>query len=313
MKQFGIAVVALVAAAGAVQAQAIDGVLTGGDGYGAPVFIQGVQTGFGPAPNGSELGAIYCKSDATHLTLFFAGSLERNFNKLNVFFDTKSGGQNTLTSSNPTNDGWASKYNGFTFDTGFNADYMMIFRRGFDDSVAPFGSDVFDVDFAEIGGSNGGRLGRALTVTPNGTLLNNPIGSLPAFAAVVGYTNSSTSIGGGNGSAVNPADALALTGGIELRLPLSSLGLSAGQTFLLSAHITNGDHNYLSNQFAGSLPTGQANLGSDGTGAFFGEGPGPRGVNLNQWVGNQYVLIPAPGAMSLLALGGLLVGRRRRA
>ena len=61
MNQFGIAVVALAAAAGAVQAQAIDGVLTGGDGYGAPVFIQGVQTGFGPAPNGSELGAIYCR------------------------------------------------------------------------------------------------------------------------------------------------------------------------------------------------------------------------------------------------------------
>lgn len=313
MRNSLLAVVALAAAAGAAHGQAIDGVLTPGDGYGAPVFVQGVQTGFGPAPNGSELGAIYCKSDATHVTLFFAGSLERNFNKLNVFLDTKSGGQNTLTSTNPTNDGWASKYNGFTFDAGFSADYLVTFRRGFDGSIAPSGSDVFDVDFAEIGGSNGGRLGRALSVTPNGTLLNNTIGSLPAFAAVVGYTNSTTSIGGTQGAAVNPADALGLSGGIEFRLPLSSIGLSAGQTFLLSAHITNGDHNYLSNQFAGSMGLGQTNLGSDGTGAFFNEGPGPRGVNLNNFAGTQHVLIPAPGAMALLAVGGLVAGRRRRA
>ncbi len=303
-----VSVMAVLALAGAAHAQAIDGILTPGDDYGAPVFTQGIQTGFGPAPNGSELAAIYCKSDATHLTLFFAGSLEGNFNKLQVFVDSKSGGQNTIGGTNPSNDGWASKYTGFTFDTGFNADYLFTFRRGNADLA-----DRFDVDFAEIGTTNGGRMGNVFSQTPNGALLNSVIPGITPFTSVIGYTSSASSIGGASGSAVAPGQALLSTGGIEFRVPLSALGLSAGQTFLLSAHVTNGDNNYLSNQFAGSLPTGQGNLGSDGTGAFFGEGPGPRGVNLNNFAGNQYVLVPAPGAVALLGLGGLIAGRRRRA
>lgn len=294
-----IAAAAVLALSGAAMAQVNDGVLTPGDGYGAPIFQQGIQTGFGPAANGSELAAIYCKSNASGVTLFFAGSLESNFNKLNVFFDTKAGGQNQIGGTNPSNDGWASKYNGFRFDTGFNADYMMIFRRG------NAGTDKFDIDYAEIGTTNGSNIGSLPSLTPS----NANFG----LGFNMGYTSSTNSIGGVAGAAVSPGQALLSTGGIEIFIPYSALGLSQGQTFLLSAHITNGDHNYLSNQFAGSMPVGQGNLGSDGTGAFFGEGPGPRGVDLNNYAGNQYITVPAPSAMALLGLGGLVAGRRRRA
>lgn len=302
-----ISMLAVLALAGAAQAQAIDGQLTPGDNYGAPVFTQAIQTGFGTAPNGSELAAIYCKSDATHVTLFFAGSLEANFNKFNVFFDTRAGGQNQIGGTNPNNDNWSAKHNGLTFDQGFAADYMMIFRRGFAGDV---NSNVFDVDFAELGGTNGGSLGRALTNTPNGTLFNNTIGTLAPFAAVLGYTSSASSIGGTSGSAVAAGQQLLSLGGIELRIPLAALGLSAGQTFLLSAGINGSNHDFLSNQIAGSLPVGTNNLGGDGNGTFTGN---LAGINFNNFAGDQFVLVPAPGALALLGLGGLVASRRRRA
>lgn len=290
-----ISVAAVLALAGVATAQINDGILTAADGYGAPIWQQTLQTQFGPAPGGSELAAIYYKSNATGITLFFAGALETNFNKLNVFFDTKSGGQNQIGGTNASNDGWASKYNGFTFDTGFAADYMMIFRRGF------FGGAKFDVDYAEIGTTNGANIASFATVLPN----NFDFG----FGFNMGYTSSTSSIGGGTGP-VAPGQALLSTGGVEIFIPYTALGLTAGQTFKLSAHINNGNHDYLSNQFAGSLPVGQGNLGGNGSGGFTGN---VSAINLNNFAGDQFIVVPTPGAMALLGLGGLVAARRRRA
>jgi hypothetical protein len=291
-----ISVAAVLALAGVATAQVNDGILNVADGYGAPIWQQAIQTGFGPAPNGSELSAIYCKSDANGVTLFFAGALESNFNKLNVFFDTKSGGQNQIGGTNATNDGWASRYNGFRFDTGFDADYMMIFRRGF------FGGAKFDVDYAEIGTTNGANIASFNTVTPS----NANFG----LGFNIGYTSSTSSIGGTAGAAVAAGQPLLSLGGIEVFIPYAALGLSAGQTFKLSAMINNGDHNYLSNQFAGSLPVGTGNLGGNGTGGFTGN---VGGIDLNNFAGDQFIVVPTPGAMALLGLGGLVAARRRRA
>jgi hypothetical protein len=295
--KYVISAAAVLALSGAAMAQVNDGVLTGADGYGSPIFQQGIQTGFGPAANGSELAAIYCKSDSNGVTLFFAGSLESNFNKLNVFFDTKAGGQNQIGGTNPSNDGWASKYNGFTFDSGFNADYMMIFRRG-TTGTGP----KFDIDYAEIGTTNGANIGSATTLTPSAYAFG--------LGFEMGYTSSTSSIGGSAGNAVTAGQPLLSTGGIEVFIPYAALGLSQGQTFLLSAHVTNGDHNYLSNQFAGSMPVGQGNLGGNGTGGFTGD---VGQINLNNFAGDQFITVPAPSAMALLGLGGLVAARRRRA
>lgn len=291
--KYVFAAAAALACAGTALAQVNDGVLTPADGYGAPIWQQGIQSGFGTAPGGSELAAIYCKSDTNGVTLFFAGSLETNFNKFNVFFDTKAGGQNQIGGTNPGNDGWAAKYNGFTFDTGFNADYMMIFRRG---------GTQFDIDYAEIGTGNGAQIGSAGTGTPSN--FNFGLGFN------MGYTSSASSIGGVAGAAVTPGLPLLSTGGIEVFIPYAALGLAQGQSFLLSAMINGNNHDYLSNQFAGSLPVGTGNLGGDGAGGFNGT---VGQINLNNWAGNQYILVPAPGAMALLGVGGLLAARRRRA
>lgn len=285
--------VAVLAFSGAALAQVNDGVLTPADGYGAPIWQQSIQTGFGPAPNGSELAAIYCKSDTNGVTLFFAGALEQNFNKFNVFFDTKAGGQNQIGGTNPSNDGWAAKYNGFTFDTGFNADYMMIFRRG---------GTQFDIDYAEIGTANGSMIGSI----GNGTPSNFSFGA----GFNMGYTGSTSTIGGAAGSAVTPGQPLLSLGGIEVFVPYAALGLSQGQTFLLSAMINGSNHDYLSNQFAGSLPVGTGNLGGDGFGGFNGT---VGQINLNNWAGDQYITVPAPGVLALVGMGGLLAARRRRA
>src|SRR5262245_17708722 len=136
--------------------------------YGGPLFVPGnpqgavqlVETGFGNANppgslGGSELDAAYGQISGGTLYLMLTGNMEPNFNKLNIFIDSVAGGQNTLQAdagsggNNPTNDGWANKYAGFTFDTGFSADYMLILRNG------NFGGDRFDIDYAVIGGGGG--------------------------------------------------------------------------------------------------------------------------------------------------------------
>lgn len=273
--------------------------------YGAPLWVQSTQTQFGTPPNGSELAAFYCKPNGANLDIFIAGNLEANFNKLNIFFDTKAGGQNQITNANPGNDGWLSKYGpsggpGFRFDNAFFADYMLIFRRG------NFNGDKFDVDYAEIGTANGNGWSIPGTLTPSNAAIA-PAG----VPMTVGYTNlpGAQTIGGGTGAA-NQANALAQVNGLEFSIPYAALGLAPGTQFLLSAHVNSGDHNYLSNQFIGSMPVGQGNLGGDGVGGFNGT---VSNINLNNFVGDQYIVVPAPGALALVGMGGLLAARRRRA
>ena len=70
----------------AVAAPAVDGTLDAS--YGAPIVVQGVQTGFGDANNpqgalgGSELDAGYATISGGRLFMMFTGNLEPNFNKL---------------------------------------------------------------------------------------------------------------------------------------------------------------------------------------------------------------------------------------
>src|SRR5580765_4347232 len=70
--------------------------------YGAARAVQGVQTGFGDASppgslGGSELDAAYAKVVGGRLYFTLTGNLEPNFNKLDVFIDSKAGGENTLS------------------------------------------------------------------------------------------------------------------------------------------------------------------------------------------------------------------------
>jgi hypothetical protein len=102
--------------------------------YGSALAVQTVDTGFGD--NLSELDAAYGVIDSGKLYLMLTGNIEANFNRLEIFIDSKAGGQSTYASAG--NDG-TSNLNGLVFDAGFTADYHLIARRG-----SGSGNDTFD-------------------------------------------------------------------------------------------------------------------------------------------------------------------------
>lgn len=291
-----ISVIAVAAVAGAAFAQpTVDGSISG-DNYGPARSVQTVQTQFGD--NLSELNAAYARIEGGRLYLALTGNIEDNFNKIELFFDSAAGGENTF-SGTPGNDG-SGNMTGLTFDTGFDADYHMIFRRGFDGT-----NDRFDVDYAVLGTANatghfdvfgGAKEGSGTT----GTGANSqPI--------EIGYDNSNVAGIMGGDQAADQNAALAVQTGLEISIDLADLGAPAG-AFKVLAFVNNGDHNYASNQFLGGLQAPQGNLGGDG----FGNFTGGMNFNLNDFAGNQYFIVPAPGALALLGMGGLVGLRRRR-
>lgn len=275
----------------------IDGTRDGD--YGSALAVQTVQTGFGD--NFSEWNAAYGKVEGGQLYLMLTGNLEANFNKLEIFIDSKAGGQSIFDSSGNDN---ANRMDGLVFDTGFTADYHLIVRRGNN-----AGNDTFDLDFADLGAqtasgyfdflSGGGNAGTGNT----GTGVNgSPIG--------VGYDNSNVAgIIGGSGAADQNA-ALAVLTGLELAIALSDLGATGDIRVMVGQN--GGGHDYWANQFLGGLPAPQGNLGGDENGGFTGEGA----INMNNFGGNQFftVVVPEPSTFALAGLGlaSMLAFRRRQ-
>ena len=214
----------------------VDGTRDGA--YGAPVAVQAVQTQFGDANppgnlGGSELDAAYARIDAGRLYLMFTGNHEPNFNKLEVFIDSKAGGENTL-SATPGYDfngggGWISQnLVGLTFDAGFTADYHLFSRWG-------SGSSPYTVDFIDRNGgvnamvpgssaSSPAAVGLvAAGVIPAGSLGPNASGS--ALSQTLEFAinnNNAAGILGGTGAA-NQANAAAVTTGMEFSISLDDL------------------------------------------------------------------------------------------
>jgi uncharacterized protein (TIGR03382 family) len=268
--------------------------------YGGALSVQRVETGFGDAnpDNGSELDAGYAYCDATTLYLMFTGNIEANFNKLEIFIDSKAGGQSVFDSAG--NDG-AAAMDGMLFDVGFTANYHLIARRGND-----MGNDKFDLDFADLG---------AQTFTSYSDVLGGLTGSgstgtgVNATAIGVGYDNSNVLgvIGGSN--AADQTAAAAVTTGLELSISLADLGYTGGAIKVMVGQNNQG-HNYWSNQFLGGLAAPQGNLGGDGAGGFTGAG----NINLQNFAGDQFftACVPEPTTLGLAGLALAALVRRRK-
>lgn len=288
---------ALIAAMPAAAAPVVDG-SNAGDGYGAALAVQSVQTEFGDemgANDGSELNAAYGVIDGGVLYLMFTGNLQNNFNKLDIFIDSTAGGQTTFISAGNDNSG---NMNGLVFDAGFSADYHLIARRG---------SSKFDLDFADLDAQTfnfyedvfgGSDAGSGMT----GTGVNGS-------AISVAYDGSNVAGVLGGTAAADMSAAAAVTTGVEIAIDLADLNWNGTDAINVMVGINNGDHNFWSNQFLGGLDAGQGNLGGDGAGGFTGTGD----IDFTVLNGQQYfTVVPEPGSIALLGLGGLALLRRRR-
>ncbi len=276
---WGFALAATLAGVPAM-AQTIDGVRDAS--YPAALAVQTVGTGYGDsnsgtqAANGSELDNIHARIVGDDLFIFLGGNLQDNFNKLTLFFDTKTGGQNQLGS----NGYFLSTFNGMRFDSGVTPDYVLSLGAG----GGPYTAYINFLDIPSAGGGTNGAfnndyLGSAANGQGNITFPDASVGE-------IGIDNSNIlGVVGGNGAA-NNADAAAVSTGIEFRIPLSAIG-SANNTgdIKIVAMIGNDNWSHISSQTLGGLPSGSNNLGA------------PSAINFTTRTGNQFVTV-ANGGLS---------------
>ena len=297
----------------------VDGSLDAG--YGSALAVQTVNTSFGNATNpsglgsGGEVNAAYATIEDGRLHVLVTGNIENNFNKLNVFFDTQPGGENTL-SSTPVYDfeSLSQNFGGLTFDAGFAADYHLYARWG------SLTGSVFTVDLVDRAGGtsaavqgNGGQSSvgggtgiQSGTITPTDLGLGPGPGNVGEVRNLAGFLTQPVAFGFNNTNtagvtsgtgAADPAAALAVTTGFEFSIDLADLGSPApGEAIKLHVAYGNGNQNFHSNQILGGLPAGTGSLGGDGSGGFTGS---LAGIDFTDFAGDQFfsVIVPAPGLL----------------
>jgi hypothetical protein len=284
-------IVSLILGGGTAFAQpTVDGTLNGSENYGAPLATQTINTGFGDntsdasgnSSGGSELDAVYGVVTNGYLYLFLAGNVQANGNNLNVFIaDAQPDGQHVLAIGGAAE----TAMNGSIFSPGFNPNFLFIFTNS---------ASTLSVDQAVLSGGSG--IESHLGNVP----LNAGVGNdqdLGGSGIAVGFNNLNTAgVSSSSGTAANPADANAVTTGLELGIPLSALGSPTNSVAVL-VDINGADFVYLSNQFLPGLAVGTGNLGAGGN---YGSGGGV--FNFASTPG-EYLTVPfsaAPGGSQVL-------------
>ena len=255
------------------QAPTIDG--TRDASYPAALALQTVNTQFGDATSatamqagGSELDNIHARIEGSNLYLFLGGNLETNYNKLDIFFDSKSGGQNKLAD----NTQYVAAMNGLQFDADFTADYALSLAVG-------TGDLKLYADYTPIptGGSTATSIGSNNTNLTQNLTFSSVVAGAGTGAVAVDDSN----VAGVTGSttAADPAAAAAVTTGIEYMIPLTALGTTAGGGDIkIIAFINGSNHDYLSNQVLAGVPAGTSNFATTN-------------VDFTTVTGNQYVTV----------------------
>jgi hypothetical protein len=278
--------------------------------YGEARAVQKVQTGFGdaspPADNtGSELDAAYGVIRGGRLFLMLTGNLERNFNLIDIYIDSRPGGENILTGTPQYDGGYnapagpyrSSKLSGMRFDTGFFADYHLYCRWGVQAAV----ETPFEVTFVHRAGGGlaqvpASRAGTVVTVSNSaigsvnaGNVAPNASGSALTQNLLMAIYNFNTGGVVAGNNAANAAAAAAVTSGVEFSIPLADLGAaSAFKNIRVVAMLNGQNRDYLSNQILPGVPAPQVNLGGDGNGTFTGS---LSGINFTTFAGTQYFTV----------------------
>jgi len=256
------------------------------------VAVQNNQTQFGDSnlgavdfANGSELDTACARYTNGRLYLTFAGNVESNFNKLDVFFDTRSGGQNTLLGvENPTTDfgalqrmGDDGSGNGMTFDADFTADFWFSMTGGNSPYQIYANYAELYVDPENPGAGYYLGQGRAADKTQGGLLNRDLLGSSDPFGFLVTIDNSNIAGVVGGTSVIDPLNEFPadVTTGVEVSIPIAAIGLTEPADIKVCAFINGTGHDFLSNQVLGTLP-GVGNLGE------------PRDVDFSAMTGDQW-------------------------
>jgi glycosidase len=259
----------------------VDGTLNSSEGYGSPWTTQTINTGFGDnnsdtsgsSGGGSELDAVYSTSTNGVLYLFISGNVQANGNNINVFIDDgQPGGQQILEIGGSPGE---AAMNGSIFSPGFKANLMFTFTNS---------ASLLSIDQAVLSGSSGteSHLGN---VTLSGGVGNNQ--NVGGSGITAGFNNKNIAgVDGNSGTVANQTAANAVATGLELGIPLSTLGNPTNSVEVL-IDINGAQYVYLSNQFLPGLAVGTGNLGAGGS----GYGPGGGAFNFGS-ISNQYATIP---------------------
>ena len=256
--------------------------------YGPAAVVQSVGTGFGNSTdglkgtcNGSELDGAFASLDATagYLYLTFAGNMQSNFNKFELFIDCKAGaGQNQLRSDNVDVD-----YNGLNrmganavnaqpglkFDAGFDADFYFTCTGG----NSPY---TLYANFAQVlteGGGIGSYIGQSVTDPTTGVIRIDDV----TYGIQAAIDNSN--IAGVDGDPAGTSTGAGVSTGIEVRIPVSVLGWDGVSPIKVCAFINGGGHVYASNQVISPLPAGYGNMAE------------PRLIDMSVIPGDQFFII----------------------
>ncbi len=269
--------------------------------YGDAIMVQQVQTQFGNADlgetgfcNGSEIDGLYAVIEGETLYVLLAGNLESNFNKIEIFFDAiPDEGQNPVLGNNADvdfgalnrmgrfEDGKTGEVQpGLTFDSGFSADFWITMTGGGGIPDKKSGETPYDtyLSYAQMltGGGDTALTGFA------GPGSAGAEGLLVADNGITATIDNSNVGGVTGGDLPEPDGGAGVTTGIELSIPLSALGHTAGDDIKICAFVNGAGHDFVSNQVMGPLLAG-GNLGE------------PRFVNFADIDGDQFVTIATEG------------------
>jgi hypothetical protein len=248
--------------------------------------------------NGSELDAAYGTIAGGNLYLFLAGNLKdticgaeacTDFDILELFIDSKAGGQNPLVTPSPL--AFGLPFPGLTFDTGFAPDFWVLLA----DIGALDHNFSRNAYYAELPAGGGGAsyfLGSGTNAGAPATLSGgtNPYGILATI-------DNSNTLGVGAGCAA--ASGAGVTTGMEFAIPLAAIGNPTDCVrvcaFIYAAQSGAG----VMNQVLGPLPPGTCALGA------------PSAVNFSSFAGtHSFVICASPTPAHTSSWGTLKIRYR---